>query len=64
MTDTQSDTPVFRSGPEERAYLLRRADDHRQSAENAADIGSRAIHARLEQLYREQAQLLEIVLPD
>ncbi|MCM2300782.1 MAG: hypothetical protein NDI74_15335 [Sphingomonas sp.] len=64
MTDTPSETPVFRSGPEELAYLRRRAEEHRQGAEKAADMGSRAIHLRLEQLYREQLGLLEIVLPD
>lgn len=64
MTQDRADSPIYRSGPEECAYLTRRADEHRQLAEKAGDSGSRVIHERLEQLYREQARLLVLVLPN
>ncbi|WP_140851069.1 hypothetical protein [Sphingomonas glacialis] len=52
-----------RSGPEERQYLLRRAEDHRQLAEKTDDVGSQAIHLRLHRLYRERAALSPYYLP-
>lgn len=64
MEKDRTESPNFRSGAEERAYLLRRADEHRQMVEKTDIAESRVIHERLEQLYREQVRLLNLVLPD
>lgn len=64
MTQDRDEPAIARSGPAERDYLLGRADDHRERAEKAGDIESRLIHQRLEELYREQAALIVMVLPD
>lgn len=45
-------------------YLLKRAGDHQQLAENATDSGSRAIHLRFSKLYEERARPLRLVLLD
>lgn len=55
---------AIRSGADERGYMLRRAEDHRQLAEKTDDAGSRTIHLRLHELYSEQAALVVMVLPD
>ncbi|KQM63149.1 MULTISPECIES: hypothetical protein [unclassified Sphingomonas] len=52
------------SATEERAYLLARAEVHRQRAENSAEIEIRSIHLRMARLYGEQAALIAMVLPD
>jgi hypothetical protein len=50
---------AVRSGPEERAYLLRRASDHRGLAEQAGEAETRSVHLRLCRLYEEQAARLD-----
>ncbi|WP_294323507.1 hypothetical protein [uncultured Sphingomonas sp.] len=52
------------SATEERAYLLGRAEVHRQLAENTTEIEIRAIHLRMSRLYAEQAALIVMVLSD
>ena len=52
------------SAAEERAYLLERAEVHRQLSENTTEIEIRAIHLRMSRLYAEQAALIVMVLPD
>jgi hypothetical protein len=64
MAEPTDPAPVLRSGAEERDYLLKRAEAHLHMAETARELGSRAIHLRLSRLYREQAELVAIVLPD
>lgn len=64
MTQDRDDSPMHRSGPQECAYLTRRAEAHAQLAVNAGDSESRLIHERLERLYREQVRRLTLVLPD
>lgn len=59
----QPASPIL-SATEERAYLLGRAEVHRQLAENSAEIEIRAIHLRMSRLYAEQAALIVMVLPD
>lgn len=65
-----SDTPnpgspaVVRSGPEERAYLLRRAEDHRKLAERTTDTETRMVHLRLRQLCEDRAAGIGVVLTD
>ena len=49
---------------EERDYLLKRAEVHRQIAENTAEGEARMIHDRLSRLYEEQAALVVMVLSD
>jgi len=44
-----------RRGPEERAYLLERAETHRALAMQAADPETRAVHSSLHQLYAQRA---------
>jgi hypothetical protein len=55
---------IERTGTEERDYLLKRADDHRQRAVIARDQGARDIHARLQRLYEERAAVIGIVQHD
>lgn len=64
MCEPNDPPPVLRSGQEEREYLLKRADAHLQMAGSAREPESRAIHLRLHRLYREQAELVTMVLPD
>jgi len=64
MSDQDNSTYATRSGPEERDYLSRRANDHRELAERCDEQGPRLIHQRLQQLYEEQASSIRIVLPD
>jgi len=64
MSEPNDPPPVLRSGAEERAYMLKRADDHLRLAGTAHEPGTRAIHLRLHRLYREQAERVAIVLPD
>ena len=64
MTAAPPSDITTRFGSEERSYLLRRGEEHRQLAERTQDAGSRAIHLRLHQLYTEQAALVVMVLPD
>ncbi|MGW8192318.1 hypothetical protein [uncultured Sphingomonas sp.] len=61
-----SDSPPLAplSPLEERAYLLGRAEVHRQLAENTAEIEIRAIHLRMARLYAEQAALIVMVVSD
>lgn len=55
MTDKREPAAIDRSGPDECAYLLRRADDHRQLAERHAEADARTIHLRFQRLYEERA---------
>jgi hypothetical protein len=57
MTDQRDpDTDsIRRTGPEERDYLLQRAEGHRQLAEKTEGSGAKMIHARMKQLYEERA---------
>ncbi len=45
-------------------YWLKRADDHRQLAEKAAEAEARTIHLRLSELYRARAGTVRMVVPD
>ncbi|HEX8445370.1 MAG TPA: hypothetical protein VF649_02040 [Sphingomonas sp.] len=56
--------PVSRLAPAEHDYLLKRADDHRRMAEKSEDPGSKAIHLRFEELYRERANAGLMVFSD
>ncbi|KQN05070.1 hypothetical protein [Sphingomonas sp. Leaf25] len=64
MNDPREPTAIFRSGPDECAYLRRRAADHRQLAEKSGEAHARSIHLRLAQLYGDRVRLLDLVLPD
>ena len=66
MSDTSDpgSPAVVRSGPDERAYLLRRAGDHRDLAERATDTETRMVHLRLRQLYEDRATRIDVVLTD
>lgn len=63
MSDQHQPEPFPRSGPEERDYLLRRADAHRKIADKTEDPGARAIHLRIQQLYQERAAAIDMVFP-
>jgi hypothetical protein len=56
MTDQHIPDSLPRSASDERQYLLRRADEHRQLAEKADEPGSRTAHVRLQQLYLDKAR--------
>lgn len=62
MSNDHLSDPVSRSGTDERDYLLKRAEDHRQLAEITDDRQARTIHLRLRKLYEEQAELVMLVL--
>jgi hypothetical protein len=64
MCEPTDPPPVLRSGQEERDYLLKRADAHLQMASTAREQEARTVHLRLHRLYREQAELVAMVLPD
>jgi len=55
---TPEDILTPRTGPEERDYLLKRADDHRQRAEMTEEAGARMVHIQLQQLYVARARHL------
>ncbi|MES2339992.1 MAG: hypothetical protein V4537_18010 [Pseudomonadota bacterium] len=61
MTDLHRPDPFRRTGSEERGYLLKRADDHRQLAEKSSEAGARALHLRFERLYLEEAACTVVV---
>lgn len=44
--------------PEDRSYLLKRAEQHRVQAEQCDQAGSRSIHHRMQQLYQDHAAAL------
>lgn len=52
---------VRRSGPEERDYLLARAEKHRRLAEQAGMDGPKRVHLRLQRLYQERAARVDMV---
>lgn len=58
MSDPHEARLDRRSGPAERDYLLRRAEDHRRRADASAEAGVQALHARFARLYRAQAASL------
>ncbi|WP_341208309.1 hypothetical protein [uncultured Sphingomonas sp.] len=64
MTGENHPYPTLRSVDDERAYLLRRAEDHLHLAEKSQEVGARAIHHRLRQMYETQAELVAVVLKD
>jgi hypothetical protein len=66
MTDQRDpDTDsIRRTGPEERDYLLQRAEGHRQLAEKTEGSGAKMIHARMKQLYEERASAIDVVDTD
>lgn len=64
MTEETRPYPALRSVADERAYLLRRAEDHQQLADRSQEVEARAIHLRLRQMYETQAELVTIVLKD
>jgi hypothetical protein len=64
MTTTHDSDHNFRPDEEERDYLLRRAEDHRQLAEKSEDASSRSIHLRMTRLYEEQAASAPLVVMD
>ncbi len=64
MNDRDDRDCVFRSGPEECAYLRRRAEQHRQLSEKCQEDATRGIHLRLAQLYCDRVRLLDLVLPN
>ena len=62
MSKQQATDIIVRSGPEEREYLLRRAESHLQLGEKTNEMGSKLIHLRLHRLYKERAETLRMVL--
>ncbi len=64
MTYQYIPDPVLRTGAEEQAYLLKRAEYHRQRGESSPEPSARSIHERLQQLYEERAASAVMVLPD
>ena len=64
MPCSDSPPPAPLSPYEERAYLLGRAEVHRQHAENTTEIEMRAIHLQMARLYGEQAALIAMVVSD
>lgn len=58
------DKAKTRSGPEEQAYLLGRADAHRRLGEQTTDTETRLVHVRLQQLYEDRAAAVDVVVPD
>lgn len=64
MTGENHSYPALRSVHDERAYLLRRAEDHLHLAEKSREVEARAIHQRLRQMYETQAELVAVVLKD
>lgn len=59
MSIEQDGVSATRTGPAERDYLLTRAEEHGQLAEKADQPETRAIHLRLQQLYRDRAEACE-----
>ncbi len=57
-------SPLKRPGPDEREYLLRRAEDHRLLAERTDASDARTIHLQLSQLYAERAAGIDMVDTD
>lgn len=58
-------TDLFGSAlQDERAYLLSRAEEHRQRSEATTDYPAKMIHDRLCQLYAERADQLPLVDTD
>jgi hypothetical protein len=45
--------------PEDRDYLLKRADQHRRQGERCDDAG-RALHARFQRMYEDRAAALPL----
>ena len=64
MTELRRLDPTRRNGPEERTYLMKRADDHRRMAEKSAEAGARALHLRFQRLYQEEAGCIVVVVQD
>jgi hypothetical protein len=56
--------PALAPDEEERDYLRRRADYHRDLAARTQRADARLIHLQLVQLYEEQITRLDIVHPD
>ncbi|RZM37484.1 MAG: hypothetical protein EOP67_01055 [Sphingomonas sp.] len=54
--------PSFNADADEREYLLRRAEHHRQLAEKSQQPASRSIHRRFQQLYEQRAAWIGVVL--
>ncbi len=57
MSDQPPPEPSAVREPEDRDYLLKRADQHRRQGEQCADA-SRSLHARFQRLYEERAAAL------
>lgn len=64
MTGENHPYPTLRSVDDERAYLLRRAEEHLHLAERSREVEARAIHERLRQMYESQAELVDVVRKD
>ncbi len=55
---------VARVGPEERGYLLGRAEAHRVLSMKTTQSGPRSTHVRLQHLYEQRAANIPMVVPD
>ncbi len=64
MSNGDSQHPSFEADAEEREYLLRRAEHHRQLAEKSQQPASRSTHTRFQQLYEQRAEHIDVVLSD
>ena len=64
MSDPYPFEPRLRTGPAERDYLIKRADDHRLLAEQSHDPEARLIHSRFSSLYQQQAEAIALVVQD
>jgi len=64
MSKSPQPDQILPPAAEECDYLLKRAEVHRQIAENTAEGEARMIHDRLSRLYEEQAALVAMVLSD
>jgi hypothetical protein len=62
--DNDPPAPPHRSGPEERDYLLARAAEHRDHAENSTRHEAKSIHLALAQLYAQRAADVIVVDTD
>ena len=62
--DSENNALAVSDADDERIYLAKRAQDHRQLAENTRDAGSRSIHSKFAELYAERIRNLDLVQPD
>lgn len=57
MPNEFTPAPIAVSEPEDRDYLLKRADQHRRQGERCDPV-SRSLHARFQRLYEDRAAAL------